>query len=206
MYNMNYFVLFFVFSITMSVYPKICHSESSYYYRSWSSSTTTRTFSNPTNKANKRCKASNNIQCPLKTSDDDQISKKIGNGINDNNCVLYLRDQRGINLPSKNLSSISSKISIINSHIPAPHCVAVIKTPGKNSGIGHLAEVISIDEINGKSIMRLSESNNPTRGYYERTITGYDLEEIEKKVNIAGYYIEPYQGIEYNNAYNVKSF
>ena len=115
----------------------------------------------------------------------------MGNGANDNNCVLFLRQQLGINLPNKNLTTYTSKVSIINSHFPSENSVAIIKTPESNAGIGHLAVVTNFEKINGKVTMRLLEANNPKRGYYERTITGDNLEEIQKKANIVGYYVQP---------------
>ena len=192
--------------IEFTINSKYCHAESTYYYRSWSSSTTTRTYSKPTNKKYQCVKQPTNAPCPLKSSDEEPIIKKVGNGINDNNCVLFLRKQRGIRLPSKNLSSLSSKVSIINSHFPSTHSVAIIKTPGKNAGIGHLAEVLRFDEVNGKATMLLYEANNPTRGYYERTITGHSLEEIQKKANIVGYYIAPDHIVEAQESYKSHLF
>lgn len=203
---MKYIAYTITFLITLTINSKYCHSESTYYYRSWSSSTTTRIYSKPTNKKYQCVKSPTNAPCPLKSSDEEPTIKKIGNGTNDNNCVLYLREQRGIRLPSKNLSSFSSKVSIINSHLPSTHSVAIIKTPGKNSGIGHLAEVVRFDKINGKAMMLLYEANNPTRGYYERTITGDSLEEIQKKANIVGYYIEPDQIVEAQESYKSHLF
>jgi hypothetical protein len=118
------------------------------------------------------------------------VIRKVGNGSNDQNCVLYLRQQRGIKLPAQNLTTYASKLSIINSSIPYEKSVAIIKTPGRNAKIGHLAEVTSLEEKDGKITMRLSESNNPNRGYYERTITGKNLGDIQKDANIMGYYVD----------------
>ena len=50
--------------------------------------------------------------------------------------------------------------------------------------------------------MRLSEANNPNRGYYERTITGKNLEEIQKNANIVGYYVEPHETIKVQSTPN----
>ena len=102
--------------------------------------------------------------------------------------MLFLREQRGIHLPRINLTTYAAKVSIINAHIPRPHSVAIIRTPGPNARIGHLAEVLSLEKKNGKVRLRLYEANNPRRGYYKRTITGRSLREIEKRANIAGYY------------------
>jgi hypothetical protein len=104
---------------------------------------------------------------------------------------LYLRQQRGIKLPAQNLTTFASKISIINSPVPHGKSVAIIRTPGRNAGIGHLAEVTGVEQKDGKVTMRLAEANNPGRGYYERTITGKNLKEIQKNANIVGYYVEP---------------
>ena len=122
-----------------------------------------------------------------------QVIRKVGNGTNDHNCVLYLRQQRGIKLPAQNLTTFASKLSIINSSVPHEKSVAIIKTPGGNARIGHLAEVTGLEQKDGKVTMRLSEANNPNRGYYERTITGKNLEDIQKNANIVGYYAEPYE-------------
>jgi hypothetical protein len=108
---------------------------------------------------------------------------------------LYLRQQRGIKLPARNLTTYASKVSIINSPVPHGKSVAIIKTPGRNAGIGHLAEVTGLEQKNGKITMRLAEANSPTRGYYERTITGKNLEDIQKNANIVGYYVEPHETI-----------
>ncbi|MGD9948164.1 MAG: hypothetical protein AB7U29_06740 [Desulfobulbus sp.] len=109
---------------------------------------------------------------------------------------MFLRQQRGIKLPAKNLTTYASKLSIINSHVPREGSVAVIKTPGRNAGIGHLAEITGLEQNAGKVTIRLSEANNPKRGYYERTITGKNLEEIRKEANIVGYYVSPRETIE----------
>jgi hypothetical protein len=128
------------------------------------------------------------------------VIRKVGNGTNDYNCVLYLRQQRGIKLPAQDLTTYASKLSIINSHVPHEKSVAVIKTPGGNARIGHLAEVTGLEQKEGKMIMRLSEANNPNRGYYERTITERNLEDIQKNANIVGYYIEPHETINAQGA------
>ena len=94
-------------------------------------------------------------------------------------------------LPPQNLTTYAAKVSIINSAAPREESVAIIKTPGRNAGIGHLAEVTGLEQKDGKVTMRLSEANNPNRGYYERTITGNNLEEIQKNANIVGYYVAP---------------
>jgi hypothetical protein len=105
---------------------------------------------------------------------------------------LYLRQQRGIKLPAQNLTTYASKVSIINASVPHEKSVAIIKTPGRNARFGHLAEVTDLEENNGKVTMRLAEANNPAPGYYERTITGESLEDIQKNAYIVGYYVEPY--------------
>ena len=115
-------------------------------------------------------------------------------------CVLYLRQQRGIKLPAQDLTSFASKLSIINTSVPYEKCVAIIRTPGGNARIGHLAEVTGLEQNDGKVTMRLSEANNPNRGYYERTITGKNLEDIQKNANIVGYYVEPYETVKVQGA------
>ena len=54
----------------------------------------------------------------------------------------------------------------------------------------------SIEQKDGKVTMRLSEANNPNRGYYERTITGKKIEDIQNNANIVGYYVEPHEIIK----------
>jgi hypothetical protein len=128
------------------------------------------------------------------------MTKKRKKYSNDHNCVLYLRQQRGIRLPAQDLTSFASKLSIINSSVPHEKSVAIIKTPGGNARIGHLAEVTGLEQKDGKVTMRLSEANNPARGYYERTITGRNLEDIKKNANIVGYYVEPYKMVKVQGA------
>lgn len=189
-----------------------CHSQVTTYTRSWSSSVeTTRTYSTSTSRRvlpshSPKKRSSRLAPCPLRSSMDDSVIRKVGNGANDNNCVLFLRNQRGINLPKKNLTSYAAKVSIINSHFPRENSVAIIKIPGRNAGIGHLAEVTKLDQENGRLTMRLLEANNPKRGYYERTITGENLEEIQKKANIVGYYVEPDEAIQAQGVSDARYF
>ncbi len=168
---------------------------------SWSSTVTTTTSSTSTIRRITYSPTIKNASipskaCPINSSSVNPIIRKVGNGSNDHNCVLYLRQQRGIKLPSQNLTTYSSKLSIINSSVPHEKSVAIIKTPGGNARIGHLAEVTGLEQKDGKVTMRLSEANNPNRGYYERTITGKNLEDIQKNANIVGYYVEPHEIIE----------
>ena len=168
---------------------------------SWSTTVTTKTSSTSTVRRITYSPTNINASipstaCPINSSSANPIIKKVGNGSNDHNCVLYLRQQRGIKLPAQNLTTYSSKLSIINSSVPHEKSVAIIKTPGRNAGIGHLAEVTGLEQKDGKVTMRLTEANNPTRGYYERTITGKKLEDIQKNANIVGYYVEPHEIIK----------
>lgn len=173
-----------------------CRAADASYATSWNSTVTTRTSSTSTNRKITYSPTTNNtsissIASPSNPSTINPVIRKVGNGTNDHNCVLYLRQQRGIKLPAQNLTTYASKLSIINSPIPREKSVAIIKTPGSNPGIGHLAEVTSLEQNDGKVTMLLSEANNPSRGYYERTITGKNLEDIQKKADIVGYYVEP---------------
>lgn len=172
---------------------------------SWSSTVTTKTYSTSTSRrvANSPTIKNTSIPsafCPINSSAAISVVKKVGKGANDHNCVLYLRQQRGIKLPAQDLTSFASKLSIINSSVPHEKSVAIIKTPGGNARIGHLAEVTALEQKDGKVTMRLSEANNPTRGYYERTITGKNLEDVKKNANIVGYYVEPYNVVEVQGA------
>lgn len=188
---MNMLLLFLLACLASS-----CHAGTTSYTRSWSSSVTTRTSTKSTTRRVAqphipKNRASRSATCPLKSSAANAAIKKVGHGANDNNCVLFLRRQRGIDLPAKNLTTYAAKLSIINSRSPREHSVAIIKTPGRNAGIGHLAEVTGLERKDGRVTMRLTEANNPRRGYYERTITGKNVEEVQKKANIVGYYVEP---------------
>jgi len=174
-----------------------CHAGTTFTSsRSWSSSITTRSYSTssqrriaPAHIARK--KSVNSSPSSRKGSAAHSVIKKVGYGKNDNNCVLFLRQQRGLHLPRINLTTFAAKLSIINARFPRPHSVAIIRTPGANAGIGHLAEVIDVEQKNGRVSLRLYEANNPRRGYYVRTIRGRSVREIEKTANIAGYYVEP---------------
>ena len=168
---------------------------------SWSSTVTTKTSSTSTIRRITYSPTIKNTSisstaCPINSSAANPVIRKVGNGSNDHNCVLYLRQQRGIKLPAQDLTTYASKLSIINSRVPHEKSVAIIKTPGGNARIGHLAEVTSLEQKDGKVTMRLSEANNPNRGYYERTITGKNLEDIQKNANIVGYYVEPHETIK----------
>lgn len=203
MITQRLFVINVLSIFLLACQASLCDARVTSYSRSWSSSVTTRTYSTSTVRKvapshSPRTTRSGSGYCPLKSSAaaDDSVIRKVGSGQNDNNCVLFLRNQRGVNLPRKNLTSYSSKLSIINSHVPREGSVAIIKTPGRNARIGHLAEVTDLEQRDGKVIMQLSEANNPKRGYYQRTITGENLEEIQKKANIVGYYVEPDETIE----------
>jgi len=188
-----------------------CHPQVTTYSKSWSSSVTTMKSSTSPSRSTTYShtpvnRSSRSPSCPLRPSEDDSVIRKVGNGTNDNNCVLFLRQQRGINLPTKNLTTYASKLSIINSHFPRENSVAIIKTPGRYAGIGHLAEVTALEQKDGKVTMRLSEANNPRKGYFERTITGENLEEIQKKANIVGYYVEANDATQAQSALDSRSF
>jgi len=187
------------------------HAGVTHYTSSWSRSVTVKTYSKSTHRKVPSShtpgrRSSRASVCPLRPSAEDSVVRKVGSGRNDNNCVLFLRNQRGVNLPHKNLTTYASKLSIINSHIPRENSVAVIKTPGRNAGIGHLAEVTGLEENNGKVTMHLLEANNPKRGYFERTITGENLREIQRKANIVGYYTEPHETMKAQNSDNARYF
>jgi len=167
----------------------------------WSTTVTTTTSSTSTSRKvtsspTRKNTSTPSTSCPINSSAVNSVVRKVGKGTNDHNCVLYLRQQRGIKLPAQDLTSFASKLSIINSSVPYEKSVAIIKTPGGNARVGHLAEVTGLEQKNGKVTMRLSEANNPNRGYYERTITGNDLEDIKKNANIVGYYVEPYETVK----------
>jgi len=190
-----------VLAFLLTFQVSLCQAGVTSYTTSWSTTVTTKTSSistirrgaySPATKNTSRCSIAN----PIITSTADPVIRKVGNGSNDHNCVLYLRHQRGIKLPSQDLTSYASKLSIINSSVPQGKSVAIIKTPGGNARIGHLAEVTGLEQKDGKVTMQLSEANNPNRGYYERTITGKSLGDIQKNANIVGYYVEPHETIK----------
>jgi type II secretory pathway pseudopilin PulG len=110
---------------------------------------------------------------------------KKGTGPYADNCVLYLRDVKGIKLPKKDLSSWSAKKSIINSQKPKKGCVAVIKESGEYAEIGHVAEVISVN----KNELVLQEANSDGHGgYFTRTIKGNNIKDMMASNNIEGFY------------------
>lgn len=165
------------------------------YTSSYSYSSTHSTFTRTTRSAAPQA------SCPLKRGAkgsassivtvprDDGTSMKIGSGPFAHNCVLYLRKERGIPLPQKDLSSFASKLSIVNSQAPAPGEVAVIRIDrGHYARIGHLAEVVSVEDNGYGATLRLREANYPASGYYLRTIAGRSLREAEKNASIVGYY------------------
>ena len=132
--------------------------------------------------------AASSRSCPVAV-DNSGKSEMIGTGRYGNNCVLYLRNEIGIELPRKDLTSYASKLSIINSKAPITGEVAVIKIDkGAYRNIGHVAEVLSVETANNAAIIRLREANFPASGYYIRTIIGKNIEEAQKNANIVGYY------------------
>ncbi len=185
-----------VIALFLAYQASVCLAAETWYT---SSRTTTITTKTSTTTSVRKVRPSCKIRKTAAASQDKslaspahQVIKKVGNGRNDANCVLYLRQQRGIKLPAKNLTTYASKVAIINSSVPQEKSVAIIRTPGKNARFGHLAEVTGLEENNGKITMRLAEANNPYRGYFKRTITGESLEDIQKNAYIVGYYVEPY--------------
>lgn len=186
-----------------------CQAAATSYTRSWSTTVTTTTSSTSstrrvTSSPTRKNTSISSPACPIPPSVAKPVIRKVGKGANDHNCVLYLRQQRGIKLPAQNLTTYASKVSIINSPVPHEKSVAIIKTPGRNAGIGHVAEVTGLELKDGKVTMRLAEANNPSPGYYERTITGKNLEEIQKNANIVGYYVEPYETVESHETVNAQ--
>jgi len=179
----------------------VCQAAVTSYTTSWSTTVTTKTSSTSTIRRNTYSPATNSrsassTACPINSPAATLVIKKVGNGSNDHNCVLYLRQQRKIKLPAQDLTTYASKVSIMNSRLPREKSVAIIKTPGGNARIGHLAEVTYLEQKDGKVTMLLSEANHPDRGYYERTITGKNLEDVQKNANIVGYWVEPYETIK----------
>ena len=181
-------------ALLLAYQVSVCQTAEASSTTSWSTTVTTKTSSTSRIRRITYSPAVNNTA--IASTANPAVIRKVGNGRNDQNCVLYLRQQRGIKLPAQNLTTYASKVSIINSPVPHEKSVAIIKTPGRNARIGHLAEVTGLEQRDGKVTMRLSEANNPNPGYYERTITGKNLEDIQKHANIVGYYAEPQETVK----------
>lgn len=164
-------------------------SISSYSYSSTRSTYTRTTHSTPTRTSCPLQRSTRGSSATTAVPRDDGTSVKIGSGPFARNCVLYLRKERGIPLPQKDLSSFASKLSIVNSQMPAPGEVAVIRIgQGHYARIGHLAEVLSVEDNGYGATLRLREANYPTSGYYIRTIAANSLRQAEQNAGIVGYY------------------
>jgi CHAP domain-containing protein len=109
---------------------------------------------------------------------------KIGNGPNDGNCVLYLRENKNIKKLPHGLITFEQKKKIATEHEPKKGSVAII-----NIGYwGHVALVTKVVSNGNKQSISLEEANNPTPGYWVRTISGKNIKDIEKEAHIVGYY------------------
>lgn len=117
------------------------------------------------------------------------VAEKIGSGKYSDNCVLYLRHDRQVDLPAKNLTSWSSKMSIRNADSPKKGRVAIIQIPsGSFRDNGHVALVTDVDKDGKKKSITIEEANYPSPGYWRRKVEGADIASIERKLNIKGYY------------------
>ena len=90
---------------------------------SWSTTVTTKTSSTSTSRRvtyspTIKNTSKSSTACPINSSAANSVIRKVGNGTNDLNCVMYLRQQRGMKLPPQNLTTYAAKVSIINSAAP----------------------------------------------------------------------------------------
>jgi len=100
-----------------------------------------------------------------------------------------LKNERHINLTSTNLKFWDAKLSIINKNKPKKGRVAIIEIPnGQYKIYGHVALVTSVDTKGKKQSITVEEANYPKHGYWRRTVVGKNIREVERKMNIRGYY------------------
>jgi hypothetical protein len=117
------------------------------------------------------------------------IAGSIGSGPYADNCVLYLRHVRHVKLPQKDLTTWGAKRSIINSEKAKKGRVAIIEIPsGKYKQYGHVALVVDVDDDGKKKSITIEEANYPSPGYWRRKVEGSKMSDLEKKLNIRGYY------------------
>jgi hypothetical protein len=108
---------------------------------------------------------------------------------NADNCVYFLRDDLGINLPS-GLTSFPDKTAHINvllSQTPRQGDVAVIST--SNDPNGHVAEVTNVT-ANSITILEANYHKDPAMGQGivdSRISTASNLAQAEQQLNIVGF-------------------
>jgi hypothetical protein len=108
--------------------------------------------------------------------------------INAGNCVSYLKETKGIKLPA-NLVNWEAKRAIINAKEPKKGYVAIIRVPsGEWAPYGHVALLVEVRDNGREKRLVLEEANYPRAGIWQRTATGQTIKEIEKALNIEGYY------------------
>lgn len=117
------------------------------------------------------------------------IAEKIGTGKYSDNCVKYLRYERGAKLPGTDLTYWPEKLKSIRTNKAKKGRVAIIEIPhGQYKSYGHVALVTNVDDKGKKKSITIEEANYPSPGYWRRKVEGRSLSEVEKKLNIRGYY------------------
>jgi CHAP domain len=100
------------------------------------------------------------------------------------NCVLYLRDDLKIKLPS-GLDSFEGKTKLINvAGSPQPGDIAIIRLTGQYAVNGHVAVVRN---VTGTSIT-IEEANWNPNTILSRTVDARTLRAAESRLAIVGYY------------------
>ncbi len=117
-----------------------------------------------------------------------EISREPIGGPHGDNCVAYARTvARG--MPHVDLTSYPAKLHIINSNKPKKRCVAIIEVKnGPFRKNGHVAVVTKVDDDGKKQSITLQEANFPRPGVYKTKVTGRKIKDIERELNIAGYW------------------
>ncbi|MCX5846324.1 MAG: CHAP domain-containing protein [Deltaproteobacteria bacterium] len=111
-------------------------------------------------------------------------TKRLGSDPNGGNCAGYAQSQ--IKNLGHGLTSKKDKEDRRNSYRPKKNTAAII-----NEGpYGHVAVVEKVDNKGKNKSITIRETNYGYNGVTERKVTGRNMKEIEKKINIVGY-IDP---------------
>lgn len=105
----------------------------------------------------------------------------IGTGPYADNCVLYLKNVRGVKFPPGDLSYWPAKLRIKNQPKPKKGRVAIIEIlSGDFKPNGHVALVTDVDDKGKKMSITIEEAHYPKTGYWRRKVEGSKLSDIEK--------------------------
>jgi len=108
---------------------------------------------------------------------------------NDDNCVYYVRDNKGVKRLPSGLTTYQGKLRIINTKTPRKGDVAIIKiNSGSFANIGHVAYVTDAKTQGKKAHLAIEEAHYPRRGIWTRAVTCDSLNSCGKSLNIVGYY------------------